>query len=303
MGMLVNGEWHDVWYDTESTDGKFIRSESQYRAIEINSKDTERYHLYVSYACPWAHRTLIMRSMKSLEDIISYSVVDPVMLGHGWIFTPENPDHINQHHYLYQVYTQNDPNYSGRVTVPVLWDKKEGKIVNNESSEIIRIMNTAWNDVTDNQLDYYPEHIRNDIDEVNGHIYNCINNGVYRCGFATTQSAYEEAFDILFDALNKLDQKLKQSTYLLGDDITEADIRLFTTLVRFDAVYFGHFKCNLKPIADYKYIQNYLERLFSIPAFSDTTQFDHIKTHYYVSHRTINPTGIVPKGPKLDWVS
>lgn len=301
MGMLVDGQWHDVWYDTEKTGGKFVRSESQYRDSIEKSEDTDRYHLYVSYACPWAHRTLIVRELKGLQDIISVSVVDPIMLEHGWTFSEQQPDHLHQRDYLYQIYLKNDPNYSGRVTVPVLWDKREQRIVNNESAEIIRIMNGAWNHLTDNHADYYPEALRSEIDEVNQFVYRKINNGVYRCGFATRQQAYESAFDSLFAALDEIDARLAKQAYLVGDSLTEADIRLYTTLVRFDAVYFGHFKCNKQQLSDYPHIQRYLERLYAMPAFKDTTHFDHIKTHYYVSHRTINPTGIVPKGPELSW--
>jgi len=309
MGLLVEGKWLDQWYDTKSTKGAYVRKDSSFRQwIKADGSSTfkpekDRYHLYVSYACPWAHRTLIFRKLKKIEEIISISVVDPIMLENGWEFhdSPGSiPDEINNKEFLYEIYKLADPEYSGRVTVPVLWDKKEKTVVNNESSEIIRMLNSEFNEYADNSVDYCPEDLRNEIDEVNSFVYNNINNGVYKCGFATTQEAYENAFNNLFGALDKIEEKLTDNDYLVGNKITEADWRLFTTLIRFDPVYVGHFKCNLKRIADYKNLSGYLKRLYQIPGIEETVNFDHIKRHYYVSHRTINPTGVVPVGPELN---
>lgn len=263
MGKLVDGVWHDVWYDTKSSGGKFVREDAGFRNWIKNEPEAEfqpesgRYHLYVSLACPWAHRTLIFRKLKGLEAHIDVTVVCPDMLSHGWQMGLPEP--LFGHTYMHQIYTQAKPDYSGRVTVPVLWDKKTNTIVSNESSEIIRMFNTAFNELTGNDDDYYPEHLQSSIDEWNEFIYPNVNNGVYRCGFATTQDAYEEAFDSLFAALDKIDAHLATHRYLTGNKITEADWRLFTTLVRFDAVYVGHFKCNKKRIADYAHIQGYLK--------------------------------------------
>ncbi|HZH27873.1 MAG TPA: glutathione S-transferase family protein [Azospirillaceae bacterium] len=309
MGLLVDGVWHDQWYDTKATGGRYVRSQSRFRdKVEADPAarfpaEAGRYHLYVSLACPWAHRTLIVRRLKKLEAAISISVVNPVMREHGWTFEPHpgaTSDHINGKRYLHQVYTLADPGYTGRVTVPVLWDRKQGTIVSNESAEIIRMLNSAFDAFGDASVDLYPEPLREEIDQVNAWVYDAVNNGVYKAGFATAQQAYETAFDELFAALDRLDDRLSTRRYLVGDRITEADWRLFTTLVRFDAVYFGHFKCNKRRIADYPNLSGYLRELYQAPGVRDTVNLDHIKTHYYASHLKINPTGIVPKGPDLD---
>jgi len=308
MGLLVEGKWIDQWYDTKLTKGAYVRKDSSFRhwiksdGSSAFKPEKDRYHLYVSYACPWAHRTLILRKLKKLEDVISISIVDSIMLENGWEFH-DSPgsitDNINQKEFLYEIYKLADPEYSGRVTVPVLWDKKEKTVVNNESSEIIRMLNSEFNEYADNSVDYCPEDLRNEIDEVNSFVYDNINNGVYKCGFATTQEAYENAFNNLFGALNKIEEKLTDNDYLVGNKLTEADWRLFTTLIRFDPVYVGHFKCNLKRIADYKNISKYLKHLYNVPGVKETVNFDHIKRHYYMSHKTINPTGVVPAGPEI----
>jgi len=309
MGQLVNGQWIDQWDDAKSSDGKFVRQESAFRNwIKADGStpfqpEANRYHLYISLACPWACRTLIFRKLKKLESIVSLSIVDPISMENGWEFkdTPGSiVDTVNHTAFLYEVYKLAEPDYSGRVTVPALWDKKENTIVNNESSEIIRMFNSEFNAIADNSVDYYPEPLRKDIDEINDFIYSNINNGVYKCGFATTQESYEEAFKNLFNALDKVEAKLNNKDYLVGNTFTEADIRLFTTLIRFDSVYVGHFKCNLKRIADYKNLFPYLKRLYNLPGIKETVNFNHIKTHYYFSHRAINPTGIIPLGPELN---
>jgi putative glutathione S-transferase len=287
------------------TGGEFIRKDSQFRH-QLGEPGFEaeagRYHLFVSLACPWAHRTLIFHKLKTLESIVGVTVVDPKMLEQGWVFSEVSEDiPIPGIDYLHQVYTTADPNYSGRVTVPVLWDKKARTIVNNESSEIIRMFNTAFNGITGESVDYYPENLRADIDRINKRIYDDINNGVYRAGFATSQQAYEAAFHRLFSALDEVENILGKQRYLLGAQITEADWRLFTTLVRFDAVYYSHFKTNLKHIEDYPNLSNYVRDLYQMEGIADTVSFDHIKTHYYVSQTTINPTQIVPAGPELDY--
>ncbi|MCX8903927.1 glutathione S-transferase family protein [Vibrio parahaemolyticus] len=307
MGKLVEGVWHDVWYDTKANGGKFVREDAGFRdwikndSEAVFQPESGRYHLFVSLACPWAHRTLIFRKLKGLEPHIDVTVVCPDMLSQGWQMGLPEPlfGHIRMH----QIYTQAKPDYTGRVTVPVLWDKKTNTIVSNESSEIIRMFNSAFNDLTGNHDDYYPEPLRGVIDEWNDYIYPNVNNGVYRCGFATSQEAYEEAFESLFSALDKIDAHLATHRYLAGNKITEADWRLFTTLVRFDAVYVGHFKCNKQRIADYVNIQGYLKELYQIDGIADTTDFYHIKRHYYFSHTGINPTQVVPKGPDLDFSS
>ena len=304
MGKLVEGVWHDVWYDTKSSGGKFVREDAGFRHWIKNEPDADfqpesgRYHLYVSLACPWAHRTLIFRKLKRLEPHIDVTVVCPDMLSQGWQMGLPEP--LFGHTRMHQIYTQAKADYSGRVTVPVLWDKKTNTIVSNESSEIIRMFNSAFNQLTGNDDDYYPEHLQTSIDEWNDFIYPNVNNGVYRCGFATTQEAYEEAFDSLFSALDKIDAHLGTHRYLTGNQITEADWRLFTTLIRFDAVYVGHFKCNKKRSADYSNIQGYLKELYQVDGVAETTDFYHIKRHYYFSHTGINPTQVVPKGPELD---
>ena len=315
MGLLVEGQWVDQWYDTDSNDGKFARSESQFRnwvtadgsagpTGEAGFKaEAGRYHLYVSLACPWAHRTLIFRKLKELESMISVSVVHPLMREHGWTFAQGEgvvADPLFQAQYMHQIYTNADPKYSGRVTIPVLWDKKQNVMVSNESAEIIRMFNTAFDDIGAAPGDYYPEALRVEIDRINANIYDNINNGVYKAGFATTQGAYEEAVFPLFEALDELDHRLSTNRYLLGDQVTEADWRLFTTLIRFDAVYHGHFKCNLKQIEDYQYLSGYLRELYQWPQIARTVNMKHIKDHYYRSHGTINPTGVVPAGPVLN---
>jgi len=315
MGLLVKGEWHDQWYDTSKSDGAFVRNETQFRNwVTADGRagpsgkagfraKRGRYHLYVSLACPWAHRTLIFRQLKRLDDLITVSVVDPHMLEQGWAFNENfesTLDEVNGHEYLYQLYTQENANYSGRVTVPVLWDKEQQVIVNNESSEIIRMFNSAFNEHTDNNDDYYPLVLRNDIDNINAFVYENINNGVYRSGFATSQNAYEMAFYQLFNALDEIEKRLGEQRYLIGSQITEADWRLFTTLVRFDPVYVGHFKCNRQRLADYPSLSNYLRDLYQQPGVADTVNMTHIKQHYYYSHSTINPTRIVPKGPEQE---
>jgi putative glutathione S-transferase len=317
MGLLIDGVWHDQWYDTASTGGKFVRQASQFRnwitpdgSPGVTGQggfkaESDRYHLYVSYACPWAHRTLIFRQLKGLESFISVSVVHWLMGEHGWTFAPDDgviPDPIWQAQYLHEIYTHADAQYTGRVTVPILWDKQTETIVNNESSEIIRMFNSAFDAVGAKSGDYYPISLRDDIDTLNQRIYNTVNNGVYKCGFATTQSAYEDAIQPLFDTLDFLEDKLSTSRYLMGDLITEADWRLFTTLVRFDPVYVGHFKCNIRRIVDYPNLWGYLLELYQIPGIAETVNFFHIKNHYYQSHTTINPTGVVPIGPEINWM-
>ncbi len=303
MGLLVDGVWHDQWYDTKSTGGKFERKDSQFRNRMTHDGEFQpeagRYHLYVSLACPWAHRTLIFRHLKGLEKLVDVSIVHPHMLTHGWQF--DVPEPLYGFDYAHQIYTKADPNYSGRVTVPILWDKQNETIVCNESAEIIRMFNAEFNALTGNTDDYYPKALRSEIDAINDFVYHNINNGVYKCGFATTQQAYEEAFDALFSALDEVEDRLSKQRYLVGNALTEADWRLFTTLVRFDAVYVGHFKCNRQRIADYPNLSNYLRELYQYKSVSDTVNMQHIKQHYYYSHETINPTRVVPKGPALDF--
>lgn len=310
MGLLIDGKWQNTWYDTEKTKGQFVREPTKFHNQISQAEGSDflaesgRYHLYVSYACPWAHRTIIMRELKDLTDHISMDVVHPHMLEYGWTFLTFGDvggDQINDNDYLYQVYQTANAEYNGRVTVPVLWDKKTNTIVNNESSEIIRMFNTEFNSLTNNELDLYPENYREEIDKVNENIYDNINNGVYKCGFATSQQAYEEAFEKLFSTLKWCDTRLADQKYLVGDKLTEADIRLFTTLIRFDAVYYSHFKCNLKLIRDFKNLSRHTKTIYHYPKIADTVHFDHIKQHYYYSHITINPTQIVPVGPKLDF--
>ncbi|MGO4928643.1 glutathione S-transferase family protein [Fundicoccus sp. Sow4_D5] len=315
MGLLVDGKWKDEWYDTKSTGGHFIRKDSQFRnwitkdgsagpTGEAGFKaEPNRYHLYVSLACPWACRTLIMRSIKGLEDMISISVVNPLMVEHGWTFDEDEgviADPVLNADYMHQIYTHVEPTYSGRVTVPVLYDLKQDKIVNNESSEILRMLNSAFNDVGAKEGDYSPDSLMADIDEINELVYHKINNGVYKAGFATSQEVYEEEVDKLFEALDEVEALLGKQAYLVGDKITEADWRLFTTLIRFDPVYYGHFKCNLKHVYEYPNIWRYTKELYNWPGVAETVDFRHIKEHYYRSHKTINPTGVVPKGPVLD---
>ncbi len=307
MGKLIEGVWYDTWYNTQESKGRFVREDAGFRQWVRADKRTKfnaesgRYHLYVSLACPWAHRTLIYRKLKGLEPHIAVTVVDPEMMGQGWEISKKEP--LFGFQYLYQLYVQCEPQYTGRVTVPVLWDTKLNVIVSNESSEIIRMFNSEFNHITGNDLDFYPEKLRHIIDEWNNFVYPNINNGVYRCGFATTQEAYDEAFLSLFNALDQLDNHLHHHRYLVGDTITEADWRLFTTLVRFDPVYVGHFKCNKKRIADYVHLYGYLKELYQLDGIAETTDFEHIKRHYYFSHKNINPTQVIPQGPYLELYS
>lgn len=310
MGLLIKGKWHDRWYETAASAGRFIRSEAAFRGwISADGSSgypaqAGRYVLYVSLACPWAHRTLIFRKLKKLEQAIAVVVVDPYMGEQGWRFSDGpgcRPDHINGFDYLHQLYTLDQADYSGRVTVPVLFDSLSRRIVNNESAEIIEMLNSAFDDYGDPAVDFFPADLRTEIDDLNAEIYEQVNNGVYRAGFATRQQAYEEAFDALFDLLDRLEHRLSRRRYLCGERITAADWRLFTTLVRFDAVYHGHFKCNLRRLTDYPELSGYTRELYQVPGVAETVNMAHIKAHYYRSHPTINPSGIVPKGPALDF--
>ncbi len=316
MGLLIEGVWRDQWYDTASSGGRFERFTSRFRNWVTPDgspgpsgeggfrAEPGRYHLYVSLACPWAHRTLIFRALKGLQELVGVSVVHWHMAEHGWTFAPGEgvvPDPILGSQCLHELYTHADPQYTGRVTVPVLWDRQKGTIVNNESSEILRMFNAAFDAVGAREGDYYPALLRKDIDALNQRIYDTVNNGVYRCGFATTQEAYEEALGPLFDSLDWLEARLAGQRYLLGSVLTEADWRLFTTLLRFDPVYVGHFKCNLRRLVDYPNLMGYVRELYQMPAVAGTVDFHHIKHHYYGSHTTINPSGIVPEGPLIDF--
>ena len=319
MSLVKDGVLQGDWLEQETKDGEFVRWDSVFRnwvtadgspgptGVGGYKAEPDRYHLYVSYACPWAHRTLMFRKLKKLEDIISVSVVHPGMGPESWKFDNSfpgaTPDHINHCEYMHEVYTRAAPHYSGIVTVPVLWDKQGQTIVNNESSEIIRMFNSAFNAFTDVTTDYYPEALRVEIDNINKFVYDNVNNGVYRCGFASTQAAYERAFDALFSALDTLEERLRQQRYLVGNTITEADWRLLPTLLRFDPVYVGHFKCNLRRIADYPNLSHYLRDLYQQPGIAETFNLEHVKYHYYWSHESINPTRIVPKGPALDYMA
>ena len=316
MGVLVEGEWKDQWYDTKSTGGRFVRWQSPHRHWITPdgspgltgdggfAAEPGRYHLYVSYACPWAHRTLIMRELKGLQDRVSLSVTHGLMAERGWTFDPGPgvvPDSVNGARTLYEVYLADNPKASGRATTPLLWDKKQRRIVSNESADIVRMFNTAFDEVGAKPGDYYPEPLRADIDALNDRIYDTVNNGVYKAGFASTQDAYEEAARGVFATFDELEKRLEERRYLFGDRIVETDWRLFTTLVRFDAVYHGHFKCNLRRLIDYSNLHAYARDLFQVPGIAATVHFDHIKNHYYQSHKMINPTGIVPIGPALDF--
>lgn len=317
MGLLIEGQWQDKWYDTSKSGGRFERSEAQFRnwvtadgSAGPTGKggfkaEAGRYHLYVSFACPWAHRTLIFRKLKGLEEHITFSAVAPEMRANGWEFRKgsELADPLYDLQFMHQIYTKANPDYSGRVTVPVLWDKQQQTVVSNESADIIRMLNSAFNDLSGNQDDYYPENFRAAIDEVNEMVYDHVNNGVYKGGFATTQAAYEEAFSSLFAALDALEHTLAGSRYLTGNTLTEADWRLFTTLVRFDSVYVGHFKCNQKRIVDYPNLWGFVRDLYQVKGVAETVNMQHIKTHYYVSHDMINPTSVVPKGPEIDFMA
>jgi len=306
MGMLIDGKWDAGDGKWASKDGKFRRADSQFRCSDgVNAvangfkAESDRYHLYISLACPWAHRTLIFHKLKGLESIIPVTVVHPHMLDNGWEFS--EPEPLYGFKFAHQLYSKANAEYTGRVTVPILWDKKEETIVCNESAEIIRIFNSAFNQLTHNFDDYYPVVLREDIDSINAFVYSGINNGVYKCGFATSQQAYEQAYDELFAALDRVESMLGEQRYLVGDQITEADWRLFTTLIRFDAVYYSHFKCNRQRISDYPELSGYLRDLYQQPGVAETVDFDHIKQHYFYSHESINPTRIVPSGPKLDY--
>ncbi len=315
MGLLVDGKWQDQWYDTKKSGGRFERSAAQFRnwVTADGSPGPSgsggfaaapgRYHLYVSLACPWAHRTLIFRKLKGLEQMIDVSVVHWHMADRGWTFATDDAatgDRLHGLAHLHELYTKAKPDYSGRVTVPVLWDKEQQTVASNESSEIIRMLNAAFDGMGAAPGDYYPEPLRAEIDSVNERVYDTVNNGVYKSGFATTQGAYEEAVTALFDSLDWLEERLSRQHYLVGDRLTEADWRLFTTLVRFDPVYVGHFKCNLRRIVDYPNLWAYTRELYQMPGIAETVHMGHIKRHYYGSHGTINPTGVVPKGPLLD---
>ena len=301
MGLIVNGKWVDQWYDTDKSEGQFVRQDSRFRAQISSDEGSQftpeagRYHLYVSLACPWAHRTLIFRKLKQLEDIISVSVVEAEMMENGWEFG-ENGDPLYHLDHAYQLYLKADPTYQGRVTVPILWDKKTQTIVNNESIEIIRLFNSAFDELTGNKGDYFPLALRDEIETVNTKIYDTINNGVYKAGFATTQEAYNDAYYALFDSLDWLENRLSKQRYLVGEQITEADWRLFTTLIRFDAVYHGHFKCNRQKLSEFHHISNYVNELYQVPGVKETVDLEYTKIHYYASHLTINPTQVVPLG-------
>ncbi len=319
MGLLVDGVWQDTWYDTKSTGGKFQRSQAKFRnwltadgsagpsGIGDFKAESGRYHLYVSYACPWAHRTLIFRKLKGLEPHIDVSAVHPDMLQDGWTFEKDEAgatgDTLYGLPFARDIYTKADPKFSGRVTVPILWDKKRETIVSNESSEIIRMFNSAFDGITGNTLDFWPEALRAEIEPVNDRIYDTFNNGVYKSGFATTQEAYDAAVVPLFDTMDWLDERLSAHRYLMGDTLTEADWRLFTTLIRFDRVYHGHFKCNRKRLVDYPSLWDYTRELYQWPDVAQTVNFNHIVRHYHYSHETINPYRIVPVGPDLDMMA
>ena len=316
MGLLVDGQWQDKWYDTKTSEGRFEREDAGFRnwvtadgsagpsGIGGFKAEPNRYHLYVSLACPWAHRTTIYRKLKGLEDMISLSVVHPFMGDKGWTFAEGAgviADPIVKADYLYEVYIAAKPDYTGRVTVPILWDKETNTIVSNESSEIIRMFNSAFDEVGATAVNFLPTELLAEIDEINKFVYSAVNNGVYKAGFATTEAAYKEAVITLFDALDTLEARLVDQRYLLGNTITEADWRLFTTLVRFDAVYVGHFKCNIRRIVDYPNLWGYLRDLYQVPGIAETVSIEHIKAHYYTSHANINPTRIIPVGPLLDF--
>jgi len=315
-GQFVDGVWKTEWHDTKSTGGRFRRTEPKFRHWVTPDGSAGpsgeggfpaargRYHLYVSYACPWAHRPIILRKLKGLEDVIGITEVEPVMGDQGWQFGSDGDlDTVNGKETLGGIYLMADPRYTGRSSVPVLWDKERRTIVNNESPEILRMLNSAFDAFTNEHTDFYPEELRGEIDAVNAIVFQNVNNGVYRSGFASTQDAYEEAFRDLFAALDSLERKLSRQRYLVGPSLTEADWRLFTTLVRFDAVYYSHFKCNLRRIVDYPNLSNYLRDLYQVPGVAETVNMDHIKRHYYISMRNINPSGIVPMGPELDFMA
>jgi putative glutathione S-transferase len=310
MGRLIDGEWQDYVPSKASKGGRWIRQESVFRdwiradGSSVFKPEPDRYHLYVSLACPWAHRALIVRKLKQLESVIGVSVVHPLMLNFGWVFSDEpgcTLDLANGVERLYQIYQMAKPDYTGRVTVPALWDKRARTIVSNESSEIIRMFNSEFDRYTDSDLDLYPPDLRHEIDTINERVYECVNDGVYRCGFARSQAAYDDAFDRLFGVLDDLEARLDGQRYLVGSRVTEADWRLFVTLVRFDVVYFSHFKCNKRRLTDYPNLWSYVRELYQMPGVAETVNMDHIKRHYYGSQRSINPSGVVPKGPEIDF--
>lgn len=317
MGLLVDGQWTDQWYDTKESGGKFVRSASQFRnwitpdgnagpsGLDGFAAEPGRYHLYVSYACPWAHRTLIFRELKGLSAHISISAVHPDMLSDGWSFHTDTHgatgDTLFDHDFAHQIYTQADPEYSGRVTVPILWDKQRNTIVSNESSEIIRMFNSAFDASTGNTRDFWPIAMRDAIEDVNLRIYDTLNNGVYKSGFATTQEAYDAAVHPLFDTLDWLEERLSQNRYVMGEALTEADWRLFTTLIRFDPVYHLHFKCNRKRIVDYPNLRDYTRELYQMPGIAGTVNMPHIVRHYHYSHESVNPNRIIPINPVIDY--
>jgi glutathionyl-hydroquinone reductase len=316
VGLVIDGVWQEERHELRTSAGRFMRQPTRFHhwVTEDGSAGPTgeggfpaargRYHLYVALACPWAHRTVIFRTLKALEDVVSMSVVEPIYGPHGWRFDAGPgaiPDTVNGASELAEIYLLADKRYSGRVTVPVLWDKERRTIVNNESSEIIRMLNAAFDRFTNVRTDYYPPALREEIDRVNARVYENVNNGVYRAGFATAQEAYEEAFRALFSVLDEIEERLARQRYLAGSTITEADWRLFTTLVRFDAVYYGHFKCNLRRIIDYPNLSNYLRDLYQQPGIAATVNMDHIKRHYYGSQLHLNPRGIIPLGPELDF--
>ncbi|WP_375594555.1 glutathione S-transferase family protein [Algihabitans albus] len=323
MGLLVEGLWQDSWYDTKSTGGRFKRQDSAFRSWVTTDgsagasgsggfkAEPGRYHLYVSLACPWAHRTLIFRKLKGLQQIVSVSSVHYHMAENGWEFRPTDiagdtadGDPLYGLDYAHQLYTKAKPDYTGRVTVPILWDRERQTIVSNESAEIIRMFNGAFDEVGGNPVvDFYPEALRGEIDRINAEVYDRVNNGVYKAGFATQQAAYDEAFAKLFACLDGLEERLATNRYLVGDTLTEADWRLFTTLVRFDPVYVGHFKCNRDRLVDFPNLWAYTRELFQLPGVAETVNFDHIKRHYYGSHKTVNPSGVIPAGPRLDFTA
>lgn len=314
MGKLIDGVWQDVWYDTKKSGGRFEREDSSFRNwVTADGRagptgnagfkaEPGRYHLYVSYACPWAHRTLIFRALKGLEAMISVSVVDPLMAENGWTLAP-GADPVNGATRLWQIYVKARADYTGRVTVPVLWDKQTATIVSNESADIIRMLNSAFDQVGAKPGDYYPPALQGKIDRINERVYNDINNGVYKAGFATSQAAYDEAVTRLFATLDELEERLGRQRYLIGNRLTEADWRLLTTLLRFDEVYHTHFKCNVKRLVDYPHLWGFTRELYQVPGVASTLHMDHIKAHYYRSHKTINPSGIIPAGPKPDFAA
>lgn len=305
MGLLIDGKWHDAWYDTGKTGGTFVRQESSFRRwITADGSSgfpavAGRYHLYLALACPWCHRTLLFRALKRLQDVISVSFVKPLMQENGWTFA--KPDPFTGADYAYGIYQRADPQFTGRATVPILWDKEAKTIVSNESADIVRMLNGAFNALTADRTDYYPADLRAEIDAVNKRIYDTVNNGVYKAGFATQQEPYDAALGKLFDTLDWIETRLSRQRYLLGDRLTEADWRLFPTLVRFDAVYYGHFKCNLRHVYEYPALWDYTRALYQMPGVAETVDLESFKAHYYGSHRSINPTGIIPLGPIIDF--